>query len=566
MKARKILLSALLCIVVFTSAAFSVEVEDALTPCAEQSVYVVLKLNDTQNLLKWIFSKENIDTFMPLILASKESNEIIGAIEMISAFAENTPLQSVAFTVGAEVNKTPAPFFKAAFTVKPGYEAIYKKVADGSAEAIDIAKLLIGKDNPLASFAESMVKVEKTEDNILRVDNELFMKAQDNMILVGMSADDIKASLNALENEDARLFSKLQRKFAPKDFAWIHLDPKAVDDLDEEDAIDPKEVAKYVKAPLNIEYGFMRVPNKFLMSVATNLSEAMSEEYLEKLKLARETKPVKGGHINLENSGANAPLLALGNMFNIEGVIVRPEVEEAWKEVVKQVKNRFNISEEDLTGLLTGALSFVINDSVSAEGIKLPAIYISQTGKAGVAEKIFAALEKSQHLSKVQDGVLQVDSSLSPVSCIITKNGDTLGVSMADIANVSAKPQLKPVLQELMDTDSTSSIWLDFAGIQSWIVAPENGVLALAEPLARFSGQGEIFDACKEILEAKFSIPSMAIHSDSFEVSHIEFQIDESVKPEEGLLTRLVKLARKFMPEEKADDKQENPEKTEETK
>lgn len=73
-------------------------------------------------------------------------------------------------------------------------------------------------------------------------------------------------------------------------------------------------------------------------------------------------------------------------------------------------------------------------------------------------------------------------------------------------------------------------------------------------------------EALKNYATHKFSIPSMAIHSDSFEVSHIEFQIDESVKPEEGLLTRLVKLARKFMPEEKADDKQENPEKTEETK
>lgn len=559
MKAKKLLLAVMLGIFVFTSAAFSLEVEDALTPRTDQAVYVVLRLSDTQNLLKWLFSKENIDTFMPLILASKESNEILGAVEMLSAFAENTPLQSVAFMVGAETAKeTPMPFFKAAFTLKPGYEAIYKKVADGSAEAIDIAKLFIGKDNPLASFAESMVKVEKAEDNMLRVDNELFMKAQDNMIIAGMSADDIKSSLNALENEEARLFSKLQRKFAHKDFAWIHLDPKGVDDLDDEDVIDPEDIAKYFVAPLNIEYGFMRVPDKFLMSVAANITEAMSKEYIDKI-LAKDIKPVKGGHMNLDNfGGVKSPLLAFGGFVNIAGIKLYPEGEKVWKEAAKQAKKFLNIEEADLISMLTGPMSLSVNDSVSVEGIKVPAIYISQTGEAGAAEKIFAAFEKaSKYFSKVQDGVLQVDTSIAPVSCLITRKDDTLGINFADLDNISAKPELKPVLKELMDIDSTSALWLDFAGIQSWIVAPENGVLALAEPLAKFSGNGEIFEAFREILESKFSVPSMTIHSDSIEVAHMEFQIDESVKPEEGLLTKLVKLSRQFMPAEKVEDKPE---------
>ena len=558
MKARKILLSALVCVVVFTSAAFSAEVEDALTPRSDQSVYLVLRLNDTQNLLKWFFSKENIDTFMPLILASKESNEIIGAVEMISAFAENTPLQSVAFMVGAETAKTPAPFFKAAFTLKPGNETIYKKVADGSAEAIDIAKLFIGKDNPMASFAESMVKVEKAEDNMLRVDNELFLKAQDNMIIAGLSADDIKASLNALENEDARLFSKVQRKFETKDFAWVHLDPKGVDNLDEEDVIDPEDIAEYFVAPLNVEYGFTRAPGKFLMSVYANLTEAMSKDYLDKIR-AKDITSVKGGHMNLDNfGGIKSPLLAFGGFINIAGMKLYPEAEKVWKEIAKQAKKILNVEEADLVSLLTGSLSLSVNDSVSVEGIKVPAIYISQTGEAGAAEKIFAAFEKSsKYFSKVQDGILQVDTSIAPVSCLVTRNGDTLGVNFADLANLSAKPELKPTLKELMDVDATSSMWLDFAGIQSWIAAPENGVLALAEPLARFSGNGELFDACKELLEAKFSVPSMAIHSDSIEVIHTEFQIDESVKAEDGLMKRLVKLIRMFMPAEKSEEKTE---------
>ncbi|MBQ9419641.1 MAG: hypothetical protein IJU31_04610 [Synergistaceae bacterium] len=125
MKARKILFAALLSVMVFAGAAFSANVADALTPCPDQSFYAVAKFSDAQGLLKWLFSKENVDIFMPLILASKESNEIIGVIEMISAFAENTPLESVALFAGVEGDKgTPTPMFKAAFTVKPGLEAI----------------------------------------------------------------------------------------------------------------------------------------------------------------------------------------------------------------------------------------------------------------------------------------------------------------------------------------------------------------------------------------------------------------------------------------------------------
>ena len=58
MKIKKFLLAALLAVVVFAGAAFSAEVENALTPCPEQSAYMVVKLNDTQALLKWLFSKE----------------------------------------------------------------------------------------------------------------------------------------------------------------------------------------------------------------------------------------------------------------------------------------------------------------------------------------------------------------------------------------------------------------------------------------------------------------------------------------------------------------------------
>ena len=560
MKIKKFLLAALLAVVVFAGAAFSAEVENALTPCPEQSAYMVVKLNDTQALLKWLFSKENIDAFMPLILASEDSNDIIGAIEMISAFAENTPLESLALLAGVAGTDAPVPFFRAAFTVKPGLESIFKRVADGSAEAIDIAKLVLGKDNPLASFAETMIKVEKAEDNILKVDNELFLKAQDNIIVAGLSVDDVKASLNALEHSDLRLFGENKpRRLSADDFAWLHIDINALKPLDEDNAIDLEKVAKYLKKPMDAEYAFKRVPGKFLISMAFNLKEALTAEYFDRVFKTRAEKPaVKGGHMNLETSGGvKSPLLVFGSEVYIEGLKQTPEGKEIWDAIVKNAKSYLKLSEEDIANMFTGFVSFALNDNVSVEGIKVPAVYVSQTGQPGAAEKVFTTLESSPHLSKVQDGILQVDSSLSPAPFLIKRDGDTLLINIAEPANMSAKPAVAPGLQKLLDTPATSAMWIDFAGIQSWILAPENGVLIMAEPLARFSGYGEIFDAVKEVLSSKLSVPSMSMYSESVEIIHTEFAIDEDVKAEDGLLTKLVKLGRKFMSFDKVESKPE---------
>jgi len=546
MRTKKFLLALVLCVTVFTASAFAVEVEDALTPAPEQSVYAVFRLDDTQALLKWIFSKEHVDTFMPLILASESSNEILGAVEMISAFAENTPLKSAALLVGVMGDKNPEPFFKMAFNVKDDAEPFVKKISDGTAEAVDIAKLVMGKNNPMVSFAETMIKVEKADDNILKVDNELFLKAQDGMIIAGLSADDVKNSLNALEDEKARLFTNKARRFAPKDFAWFHVDAKTLDTLDEDDEVDIEEVEKYLDKPLDVELGFMRVPGKFLLSIAANLKDALTEKAFAASSLNRYiNKTSKGGYINL--AGAKNPLLVLAGMFNVEGLKMSSEGIEIWNELVKQAKNRFGISEDDLRDLFAGSLSITVNDNVTIEGIKVPAFYFSLTGKDGTAEKIFEKLEKSPYLHKVQDGVLQVNTDLSPAPCFITRKGNELGINVAELANISAETALKPELEELLKVDSISSSWIDFAGIQSWILAPENGVLTTLEPIARIFGQGELYDACKEVLEAKFSVQSMSMHSDSIEVVHTEFAIDENVKAEDGFLAKLVKISKKFL-------------------
>ena len=546
----------LISVMIFSGAAFSAQVEDALTQCPENSVYMVLRLDNTEGLLKWIFSRENIDTFMPLILASENSNEIMGTVEILSAFAENTPLENAAFVLGMNSGKIPVPFFQMALTVQPELSPIVKRISDGSASAVDIAKLFLGIDSPLSSFAESMIKVEKAGDDILKIDNEIFMKAQDDIIILGLSENDVKASLNSLENSELRLFDKYKRKFSGKDFLFFHFDPETAAELDDDnksDDIDLDELKKVLDKPLNVEVNFERMPEKFIMSMAFNLKEALNKFYAEKtFRNEKNIEKVKGGHLN--PIGKKSPLLMFSGFLDLSLFKdYNPETEKLWNEIVKQLKNRFGLTENDVIEASKGSFSFTVNDNVSVEGIKIPAIYTSMTGKS---DKIFNILAKSPHFHKVQEGVLQIDSSVSPVSCIVENKNGSLGIHFADLENISAKPEMKTALNELMDKEAVSGFWIDFDEIRNWIVAPENGVLIMLEPLARFTGNGEIFDDVRDLLGAEFSVPSISFWADSQEITHTQFNIAE-INSSNGFLRKVVNLTRKYMNKTKTEEKKE---------
>ena len=546
MKAKRFLILAVLGAMFFASAAWSANVEDAIATYPDDSVYAVMKLNDIGGFLKWLVSSENIDTFMPLILASEESNEIMGGVEMVSAFAENTPLKSGAVLIGSQPEgKNIAPFFQAAFTVAPELDPVVNRVAEGTASASDMVKLLLGNNSPLAAFAETTVKVEKADNNILKVNNVLYVKAQDGMILLGLSDSDIKNAQTALEIQAARLFSLIPRRFDTKDFLFFHVDLKAAQKLNsgkkgkKSDFTD--DVHKFFDKPFNIETAFARTPGKFSMATAFNFREAANKEYLDVINL----KAVKGGYIT--PVGIESPLFACGSPFNIQTLSLDKTTADTFKTITKEIQKRFSISEETLMDLFNGTISFSVGDSVGYESFKIPAIYISQTGKKGAAGKIFAALEKNRLFSKVSEGILQIDSSLSPVPCLISAKEDTLDINFAELANLTSKPSFKSAFENLLSENSITSVWLDFAGAQSWILDEKNGVMKFAEPIAKFSGYGEIFDAVEEVLTAKFSVTSFALSMTEDEIVKCDFEIDESVKAEEGFLAKLIKVSRSFI-------------------
>lgn len=520
--------------------------ENALSIRPEDSVYFVLKLDDTSSFLKWLASDDNINVFMPLILKSEDSNDIIGGIEFFRAFATKTPIKSAALILGCYNPDTKKDsFFQMAFTVDPSMAETVKKIAEGKAEDSDFAKLFLGNNNPITAIAESMIKAEKLNDGSYRVDNELFLKADagSGLIMLGDSENDLKDSLLAIESDDARLFGHVKRKFTEKDFAFVHVDYKTLDKVDTDHSLDDAdEIAdEFFDKPINVELAFESLPDKFILSLAANFREAMTKEYAD--AMSNPVTPVKGAYLSL--CGTKSPLLAFGGFMNLSPLKDRKDTKDAWKEVVRQMRVRFGIIEEEIISFFNGPFSLTVNDNVTYESFKIPALYISQTGTNGSAGKIFERLTKSPHFQKIQDGILQLDSSLSPVSALIQDKGETLGINFAELASLNGTPKVKPALQSLLEAEGISAVWIDFDEIRSWLMDDENGVMAMALPMAKMFGYGEIADSVMDVLTAEFSVPSVSFRAESPERFRFEFA-NAKINPENGLFARLVKVYQRF--------------------
>ena len=542
MKVKKFAAIAVLLLVLFAGSACAFQPEDALTSRPEDSVYAVLKLQDTSKFLQWLFSKENVEIFAPLFLNGKSKMEILAVTEFVNAIIPMIPIRSAAVLSGMTKNDTKqkTQFVQAALTFSPEVRTSVLRIEAGLADASDVAKMLIG-DSTAAKFAETMINIKKEKDNIYRVNNDIFMTAVDGTVLLGSSVTEIRKAVKSINDKDTRLLSKKARKFTAEDFALVHIDYDTITAFDESLKSGDLDPRKYFAKPLEGEFAFTRLKDKFLMSIGFNFKDVLTKKYADKLAAqAAQWEDVKGGHIDLDIGGSASPLAAIGTYINFETLDEFDECKKFLEAVLRNLRVRFKVSNDETKALLAGPFSLVVNDTVTYEGFKIPAVYVSQQGKTGAAAKVYEKFTQSQHFSKVKDGILQLDSSISPVSCLVADKGERLGVYFAELASLEHKPVLKPALAELMEKESTASSWIDFEGIQSWILDENNGVMLMLGPIMTFGGYGKYYKALQNVLTAEFSVPSMSLWGKAPETMHIEFALKE-INPENGLFMRIMK-------------------------
>lgn len=543
MKLRKVFCAAVLVLTIFASSVFAAKPQDALSIRPEDSIYFVLSLSEAGNLSRWVMSQENIDAFMPLILSSESSNEIIGILELVRAITSNTPLKSAAINIGITKEDPNEPFIQMAFTVDDKLAPTVAKIKDGTAEASDFAKLFLGLDSAMLSFAEPMIKTELGEDNVYSINNEIKFKAAGDLLILALSDNDLKAALNAVDVEDARLFHSIERKFDTEDFIFFHADFDTVKTLDNDEAI--QKMAKYFAKPMHIELAFKRVPDKFSMSIGFNPREAIKKEYIEKL-FTDAVPPVKGCYIDLDNAGGStSPIFAMGGILRISKIFNNDDLKKSWEDGAKLLQQFTGITEAELAAILNGAFSIVVNDVINIQGFKVPALYMSFKGEEGAPAKIFDRLANSKFFARIQDKILQADSSISPVSFLVINKDESLALDFADLTSLNEKPELSGKFAEVMNNMGISVLWLDFEGIQKWI--SDNSVMEILTPMAKVFGYGKIAEDAAKILSAKLSVPSVLVWAESEEKIHWEFAIKD-VAPEDGLLVRIVSICKEYIP------------------
>ncbi len=537
---------ALLVILAVSGASFAAEPENALTFRSNSGLYFALKANDVRGFIQWLVSRENMNLVAKFVPDFDKD-----MIDMVASVIDDFPLKAAAFNFGISlVDGKPEPYVQAAFTLHPSTALVADKIEVASAEAKDIAAMLIGSSSPLVSLLETMIKVEHEPGKILRINNEILVKAKDGVVFAGTDIQSVNDAYETFTTGKDRFIDKFGRKFSADNFALIYLERDTVIALNNSSEKDIQELNKYWANPLRAECALEYQPDKLTFGFTANLLEALNpeivKEYIVKLD------PVRGGNILLNGIGGDlSPFFALGTVFNFGLADVDEDMLKDMAGFFKFLQ-RFDISREEFFEFMKGAFSIVVGtNSVPVEGFKIPSVFLTKTGAAGLAEQIFKKIASKPFLTEVSSNstgwtrLLQVDSSLSPVSFLVGLRGDSLGLGVLELSATGENHALKAAFENLLARKSIASFWLDFEAIQSWLKDSTNGVMTFLTPLAAFSGYGDVMSVVVDILNSKLSVPSVAFYSPNLETFFAEFDLAD-VPEGEGIFPKLVTLYQKL--------------------
>lgn len=532
-------------LMLWVSAAWGAVPQEALSKRSPKAIYMALSIDDLGGLVRYVLSSENIDLFAPLM----DEKTLEGA-RMISAVVSKMPVGTAALAAGTDENLV--PFLQLALALPAELQPKLDLVESGQAKAEDIVSLLLGDGGLVfAPLLES--ELRKGDQGFYSLkDGSVVLTARSGLLLMGLSAGDLEASLKALADREERL--PLNRRLEAKNLSLLHLDFATMlhiaesrkDEASEKpfDEIDANVLGAYFKAPLEIEYGYEKTPEHFLVSVAANVEEAFSSAYLERLA---EIEPEAGGALFL--TGTGRPLFALGSKWSFKSsdLAVYPEVANLWKEGIGLLA-QYGISEAEVENLLSGSVSLVCGGSASVMGGKSPGAYLALTGREGAAASIFKKIVGNEDFSsalptvpvemKDWEAVLQVDPALLPLPVLLGVKGETLFLGIQDAASLNAAPELSAELRSLLEKSSMSTSFFDFKAIGA---ALNNILNDEKSPLPGLL-PSETLPLLKGVLGAELSVPFVGIWAPRSDRAFAEGLLVE-VPAGKGLMAEIVKVA-----------------------
>lgn len=532
-------------LMLWVSAAWGAVPQEALSKRSPKAIYMALNIDDLGGLVRYVLSSENIDLFAPLM----DEKTLEGA-RMISAAVSKMPVGTAALAAGTDENLV--PFLQLALALPAELQPKLDLVESGQAKAEDIVSLLLG-DGALVFAPLLESELRKGDQGFYSLkDGAVVLTARSGLLLMGLSAGDLEASLKALADREERL--PLNRRLEAKNLSLLHLDfatilhiaesQRSKDEASEKpfDEIDANALGACFKAPLEIEYGYEKTPDHFLVSVAANVEEAFSSAYLERLA---EIKPEAGGALFL--TGAGRPLFALGSKWSFKGsdLAVYPEVANLWKEGIGLLA-QYGVSEAEVENLLSGSVSLVCGGSAFVEGLKTPGAYLALTGREGAAASVFKKITGNKEFAsqlvpvevKGWESVLQVDPALLPLPVLLGVKGETLLLGLQDVASLNAAPELSAELRSLLEKSSMSTSFFDFKAIGA---ALNNILNDEKSPLPGLLPSGTL-PLLKGVLGAELSVPFVGVWAPQSDRAFAEGLLVE-VPAGKGLMAEIVKAA-----------------------
>ena len=535
-KSSKVVFIVLL-ILVFSSASWALEPDNALSARPAKSFYVTMRIDDLNGLLQSIFSPENIEA-----LASMGRPEDAQGVRLTASLASQIPAKSVALAFGMEQGMF-TPFMQVAASMPAAARSKLNNVAQGKASGMELITLLAGDAALIFASGFEPVLQQGAKGPYYTL-GPISVAAKEDLLLVALSPAELEASLNALDKKENRLAFK--RRFKSPNYYTFHMDVSMIAELSQathsKGGVNPADITSFFKAPLEMEMAFESKPGNFLVSAGLNTLEAYA--IADRFK---DVKPTSGAGLFL--AGEGRALLAYGSplLLRASDWKINPKFAESWNNIVKELEKR-GITERDVENLLGGRISLVWGSDATILGRKMPGGYLAFTGQKGAAANILKKIVDDEDISSALplspvklggwDLLYTVDPAMVPVPLVVGVSGDTLFLGVADTNGLGKKPGLPPEGEKLLKENLVGAGFFDTTAIWNFLRKEA------ADPSSPFTAtlDDNVKLVVKDVLEADLSIPFVKVWTPDLETGFMEFTIVD-VPQGKRLLPRLLKVA-----------------------
>lgn len=426
---------------------------DALPAWPEDALYVVGGVEESKEFISALVDSR------PFGLAAAMEPDLEMAAEWLKEF----PVESASFAFGL----TEEGFsLHGALKLDDSKSDLLAKLAKGEGEEGDVDALL---NSPFPTG----LALTPFEGNVYSVMSDgmalVLLSVEDDMVLIGMSPEDLEASRAALSDPGSRMM--LTRRLPHKNFFYFHDNGMAASEIAEES----KGVLGDPTENLMLEIGYGTLPNGFGLSILTNLAKVFE---LDKLEDA--PAPIgKDDFIGLGGGQAWLTWAARGVIEEKHFDMIRETAEggdsdaQAVVEVLDQLKT-MGLTEHAIISICKSA-GMVLGGEGGFSGIPIPGGYAYVSGEKEWVELLLPLIEAIVKESGVEfesverPGWQALYVMNDPFDAILGIRGGAAVAGFLTLDSLENEPKLGPETENMLKGGNTMLLHFDMGVVRKMI-------------------------------------------------------------------------------------------------